>query len=357
MNDTNQKQGKTKEIDIIGLLKAILSNKKELGVCMLVGAVLGVVVALNTEKKYTSNVVLAPELGGASGLGGGLSDIASMVGVNLNSGGMSVDAIYPEIYPDVMSSSDFIVSLFDVPVTRFKENDKKTYYEHIRQDSKMPFWSYPMYWLTKLMPKKDLGGNADTLSTFWLTKDQYDACNAIRGNISCIVDKKTSVISISVTDIDRLVSAIIADTIQSRLQEYIVRYRTKKARNDLQYAEKLLVKARNEYIDAQQAYARFADANYNITLEELKTKRDRLENDMQLKFNVYNQTALQVQTAKAKIQERTPAFTVVQGASVPMKASSTPRSFIVIVFVFLGIFAEAIWVLYIKEYYMAKKKK
>lgn len=136
-----------------------------------------------------------------------------------------------------------------------------------------------------------------------------------------------------------------------------MRYRTKKARNDLQYAEKLLVKARNEYIDAQQAYARFADANYNITLEELKTKRDRLENDMQLKFNVYNQTALQVQTAKAKIQERTPAFTVVQGASVPMKASSTPRSFIVIVFVFLGIFAEAIWVLYIKEYYMAKKKK
>lgn len=45
--------------------------------------------------------------------------------------------------------------------------------------------------------------------------------------------QKTSVISISVMDQDPMVAAILADTLQSRLQQYITEYRTKKQKQIL----------------------------------------------------------------------------------------------------------------------------
>lgn len=45
-----------------------------------------------------------------------LSSLASSFGVNLSSG-MSTDAISPLLYPDLMASTDFVVSLFPVKIT------------------------------------------------------------------------------------------------------------------------------------------------------------------------------------------------------------------------------------------------
>ena len=38
---------------------------------------------------------------------------------------------------------------------------------------------------------------------------------------------------------------------------------------------------------------------------------------MQLKFNTYSQLSQQLQTARTKLREKTPAFTILKGASVP----------------------------------------
>ena len=136
----------------------------------------------------------------------------------------------------------------------------------------------------------------------------------------------------------------MADTIQKQLQEYITIYKTKKARMDLAYAEKLYHESKAQYIQAQQKYSAYSDANTDIILEAFKAKREELENEMQLKYNIYTQTVQQLQIAKAKVQEQTPAFSVIQSASIPLKASSTPRSFIVLLYVFLGFVFDALWV-------------
>ena len=73
-----------------------------------------------------------------------------------------------------------------------------------------------------------------------------------------------------------------------------------------------------------------------LVLQQYKSKEEELENDMQLKFNIYTQVAQQLQMTKAKLQERTPAFTILQMASVPQKASSMPRIFIPVIVMFLG---------------------
>ena len=80
----------------------------------------------------------------------------------------------------------------------------------------------------------------------------------------------------------------------------------------------------------------------------LATFYDQLHH-MQLKYNVYSQAEQQVNTARLKLQERTPAFTIIQNSTVPILASSTPRILIVAFFIFIGILFDSFWVLYLKK--------
>ena len=226
------------------------------------------------------------------------------------------------------------------------------------QDTPIPFWDKPFVWIGNLFEKKEDSQSANKrLDLFRLTKQQYAAYKAIRANLSCNVDKKTSIISLSVQDYDRFVAATIADTIQMRLQQYITLYRTHKSRNDLAYTKRLFAEAKANYIRSQQKYGAYADANEDLVLQSIKNKRDAMENEMQLRFNIYTQLSQQLQLAEAKVQERTPVFTVIQGASVPLMASSTPRSYIVMLFVFLGVLADAAWVLYLRKWVHDRREK
>ena len=55
--------------------------------------------------------------------------------------------------------------------------------------------------------------------------------------------------------------------------------------------------------------------------------------------------AQQLQMAKAKVQEQVPVYTVIQPATVPLKASNLSKLLLLIVFIFLlGILASG-WIL------------
>ena len=190
---------------------------------------------------------------------------------------------------------------------------------------------------------------------YCLTKIQSEVCEAIVGSIGCQINKGTNVITISVTDTDARVAACMADSVKTRLQNYITLYRTKKARQDLAYSQQINAEAKAAYEKSRQKYASFADANSEVVLMSYQSKLEDLENDMQLKFNNYSQTAQQVQKAQAKIQENTPAFTVIQNATVPLKSSSMPRTLMVIIFVFVGVIADALWVLVLSQAFGKKK--
>jgi uncharacterized protein involved in exopolysaccharide biosynthesis len=349
---------KNREIDIIACINKVCAEKKLLVIFLSIFAIVGIIYAINKPKEYTSSVILAPEVT-SMGMSQNISDLAGMVGLNVGGNGNSVDAIYPEIYPDVFASTDFIVKLFNVPVTLSKSNIKKTYFQHLKTDIKTPFWDYPKIWLLRLFSKKVKNNASKTINPNCLTKEQDNICQTIRGNIGCQLNKGTSVITITVTDVDPQIAACIADTLQNRLQEYITLYRTKKARNDLMYARKLNEEAKVDYTRARQIYASYSDANTDVILQSYQSKIEDLENDMQLKFNNYSETSRQVQQALAKVQENTPAFTIIQRAIVPLKASSTPRSMMVIAFMLLGCCLDAFWILVGRKFFvniLSKKK-
>ena len=80
-----------------------------------------------------------------------------------------------------------------------------------------------------------------------------------------------------------------------------------------------------------------------MVLESYRAKQTDLENDMQLKYNTYTTLMTQYQMAKAKVQERTPAFTLVQGAAVPIKPAGPKRMLFVAGMCVLAIICTSLW--------------
>ena len=331
-------------IDVIRFLKVLNSDKKQIFLYCSLGAVLGLGIAFSSPKIYKSSVMLAPEGSSSNNLTSNLSSLASMVGMNMNIGNMS-DAIFPEVYPDLMKSNQFIVGLFNIKVKSKDGKINTTYYNYIESKLSTPLWMKPISWIIN-HPSEPKSKKVDP---FMLTKEQAGVASTISKNITCTVDKKTSVISIEVTAEDPLIAATMADSIKSRLQLFITRYKTNKARNDAEYMERLCREAKEQYTRSRQLYGSYADANQDLLLESFKSKQADLENEMQLKYNIYTQVAQQLQLAKAKVQEKTPAFTEIQSASVPIKHSNRPKSITLFIFTFLAFITRCVVLLYQKR--------
>lgn len=150
-------------------------------------------------------------------------------------------------------------------------------------------------------------------------------------------------VRVEVQDAD--VAQQIADLVCKRLQTYITRYRTNKARKDVTYSEAIAKNAYDKYIKSQTDYAAFCDTHEDVTLTSYQQVQDRLENEMQLAFNTYSQCAQQLQLAKMKLQERTPVYTTIQPATVPQKPCGPKRVFTILAFTMLSFFGSVCWIL------------
>ena len=302
--------------------------------------IVAAIIAFSIPNYYKCTVMLAPELNGAKS-GGGLSGLASSFGINLGSTNTGADAINPTLYPDLMNSVTFKASLFPVKVQRDGEDSTMTYYDYLKNHQRSPWWTSAKKTVFSLFaPPEPVEGPVDP---FKLTAAQAGVIDIMNTKVFCDVDMTTNVITIDVTDQDPLIAATMADSVQLHLQEFITDYRTRKARVDLEYNQKLFKETKARYEKARQLYAEFMDANQDVILQSVRQKQTDLENEMQLQYNAYTQVASQLLAAEAKVQQDTPAFTLLQPASVPMKKSGPSRKNIVIAFLFLAIIATTLW--------------
>lgn len=295
---------------------------------------------------YKSTVSMAPEpTGSMPALSGSLGSLASSFGLSSLSKMNSTDALNVDIYPDIISSYDFLADLMTVEVET-KEGDVKTnYYTYLRDHQAQPWWGYITNGIKQLFSEGEADeiDGKEKIDVFCLTKKQDALFKQAQDNIVCAIDKKTEIISITVKDQDEKVCAMMADSTCRKLQEFIINYRTTKARVDYEYYKKLTEDSKKDYNKALNDYTKFSDTNNDLVLASYKSKGDYLENEMQLKYNVYTAMSTQMQQAVAKLQEATPAFTVIQKASMPIKPAGPKRLLIAIgmtMLVFIGMSAR-----------------
>ncbi len=307
------------------------------------------VITLGIPDYYKCKIELAPEdaaFGGSSSL----SVLASTFGVNLGGSSQGSDAITVLFYPDVLNSTDFKTTLFNIKVKRKSDKEAMSYYDYLRDEQKEPWWVSARERFFELISGEEEKKPDQKVDPFELTPEQTAISGMINQKIVCTIGssvaKQGSIITIEVTDQDPYVAATLADSVKTHLQKFLTDYKTEKARHDLLFTEKLYKESKRNYERARQLYVDFMDAHHDVVLENVRQKQTDLENDMQLLYNHYNAISSQLLAAKVRVQESTPAFTPLQSATVPLWPEGPNRRRLIVVFAIAAFFFTTIWVLY-----------
>ena len=343
------------EIDLMDLLRKVIGIRKKIYKAAGIGLIIGVIVAISIPKQYTVEVTLSPEMG--NNKGGGLSGLAASFlgsGATMSDG---TDALNASLSADIVSSTPFLLelSVMEIPAS---ENKKMTLNTYLDEESS-PWWSYIIG-----LPSMVIGGvkslfikeDEETISdrgnqgTIELSKKESQKIETLKKMIIASVDKKTSMTTVAVTLQNPKVAAVVADSVVGKLQEYIINYRTSKAKEDCIYLERLFKERQQEYYVAQKRYADYMDSHDNIILQSVRTEQERLQSDMGLAYQMYSQVASQLQVARAKIQEEKPVFAVLEPAVVPLLPSGISKKIYVLAFVFLSVCIVISWNLFGKDF-------
>ncbi len=346
-----------RSIDFVKIFRDLLKHKLLYFKVLPIVFVLAAIYTLSLPNYYKCTVKLSPELS-SSRSSSSLMNLASSFGFNVGSSrtaGMGTEALFPTLYPDLMNSSDFKTSLFEVPVTiegnkkRDERDRTMSYYEYLSKEQKSPWWSAAIggtiKFITSLFSNEE-PKEKKAFDPFRLTKKEAAMVKAINQRVVCDVDKKTMVITIDVVDQNPVIAATMADTVKARLQDFITDYRTSKVRVDLEFYKKIYAESKARYEKARQRYAEFMDANHDIILQTVRQRQTDLENEMQLQYNAYTQVAGQLLNAEANVQQETPAFTTLQSATVPVVKAGPKRAKMCLIFLFLAFLGTTVWILY-----------
>lgn len=339
------------EIDLAELARKLWLQRKFIFKACGVGAVIGLIVAFSLPKEYKTEVKLSPENSQNNKMGQ-LGGLAAMAGINLGGAVSSEDALSVELYPDIVQSTPFLLEFIQMPVETQNGKLRTTLYDYLTQHQRTAWWSYItgapfqlLGWGIGLLSEKPPEKDVSEIDPFQLSREQESFIHTLRQAITVEGDKKSGAISGFVVMQDPLVSALVMDSVLTRLQHYITDYRTSKAKHDLVFTEKLYREAKAAYYEAQQAYARYTDENRNVISARSMTEEERLKNEMELAYNVYNQMAQQLEMNRVKVQEQTPVYTVIEPAKVPLRAYKPNKIMIVVGFVFLVFIGSTGWLL------------
>ena len=302
-------------IDLRQLYKKIKERKRLFFITLPATFVLSCLYIICFPRYYDTDVRLAPEMENSMS-GGALGSLAASFGFDL-SNMESADAISPMLYPDLMSDNGFVSKFFNFKVVSADGEINTNYHDYLQKMQKHPWWDDVFEWMRNLLPKKQeetiAGAGGDgKYNPYVLSRREDGLIHKIQDNVQFSMDKKTGVITIMVRDQDKLICKTVADSVCER---------------------------------ARQLEGSYSDRNMDVVLESYRAKQEDLENDMQLKFNTYTAMQTQLQQAKAKVQERTPAFTLLKGASVPIKPTGPKRMIFVIGMVFLAFFGTIFWII------------
>lgn len=352
MIKSNQ-QNENQEIDLIALFRKLYINRKNIYKAVGIGIAAGIIIGFSLPRTYQVDVNLSPESGVSAT--GGLSGIASMFGLGSASAGFGEDALTFNMFPEIVKTNPFALEMLQIPI-QTQKGDCAILYDYLDTEKK-PWWSHIMEAPRMLVEgikslfKEEQKDSVKVIDPFRLTPEQNGRIGMLKKILEVETDKKSNMTKVTVSLQDPLAAAIVADSAVHKLQEYITDYRTRKAKQDYDFQLSLCEQYKKEYFEAQQEYAKFADANRNVILQTVTSEKERLQKNLTLAEQIYSQSMGQLQVLRGKVQEAKPVFAVVEPATVPLAPASPKKMLIIIAFAFLAFVLESAWILFGKDIY------
>lgn len=363
-NYNNPQAEKIVSIDWPKYISAFLQNWKKIGIITFIFAAAGVCVALTQARKYSVSVTLAPESAGGHQTGN-IGGLASMLGVNVGGGSSSSDALNITIFPEIVSSTPFLTSLFNVELNKMPKLPKDLaearavmsgpltsvkLFDYLTGRDAEPSWWDDLKQSVWGVDKAEEDADYLVVDERRLTKEQYYTMLVLKNMISVEVDKATAMTTVSVVMDDPLMCAQLADTVCRRLRDFVFDYRTEKERQTLAYYEAMCDSTYRTMVDAQAAYAASIDNNHNVILQKVSVQTQRLEQEASVASQVYQQMVQQREMSRANLQQVKPVFAVVEPATLPQLPVNSRKN-TVIMFVVLGFVLSFSWYVIVEEYY------
>ena len=357
------------EIDLIVLAKILWKRRWTVIWTLVIFILMGVFVALFSPVEYTAKTIMVPQMQSKSSGIGGLGSLAAMAGVNLDAMQGGSYELSPVVYPQIVQSLPFQKIIMHTPLTwegLSKPVSLLYYYDSVFKPNPLDVIKKYTIGLPGLMlgvpgsilkllkgsPVKSAAQVHDTVLLISLSKEEKGMRRMLNGQLSLEVNSKEGYITLTAKAPEALAAAQIAQKAMQLLQEQVTEFKIDKARNNLAFVKSLVKEKEKEFSNAQSRLANFRDSNRKLVSAMAKTEEEKLVSEYQLTFSVYSEVAKQLESAKIKVKDETPTFSIVEPVSIPTEKSKPKKPVIVIIWFILGGITGVGWVFgrhFIKE--------
>jgi uncharacterized protein involved in exopolysaccharide biosynthesis len=267
--------------------------------------------------RYTSTIKLLPELQPTEA--GNLrqfQELAESFNISLDTK-TQVEAIRPDLYPDILESAPFALSALHQPVV-LQSGQQLRLYKLITQSSGVlaanPVATMPL----------------PTQQPLRLSTDQQELLKDLQTLVKADLNAKTGIMTVSAHMPDPEVAAQVVQFAANYLQTYVRQYRTQKARQDEEFLQHQMVKARQAAYDSDERMLASFDQTRFVLLPSANLGNRRLAEQQRLAAQLYEDLAREHAKARIKVQTVTPVFKILEPAQVPDRRSWPKRKWIVL---------------------------
>ena len=292
----------------------LLSRWKVILLAGIIGGLLGLGYSLIKKPIYTAETTFVLEEGGSGGGLGQYAGLASMVGIDLGSGGGGIfqgDNII-ELYKSrtmiektLLTDADFDGKK-ELLISRFIEsNELREGWKDKPKLANIQF-DIPKEKFT-LQHDSIIGTIVDGINKNYLTVEKPD--------------KKLSIISVKVKGKDELFAKAFADKIVENVNEFYIQTKTKKSAENVQILQKQADSVRRVLNAAIGGTAAAMDANPNANpaMAVLRVPSQRRQVDVQASAAVYQEVVKNLEIAKISLRKETPLIQVIDEPVLPLK--------------------------------------
>lgn len=342
------------EIDLIELAKVIWSKRWFISKVTGFFVLLGVIVAFTSKVEYEASCKLLSENQGGVPSLGGLGGLAGLAGIDLSTSGPS-GILSPELYPEIVKSTPFIDKMLNTPIYFEKIDTTMSSFKYFKElDSPSLFdlikaYTFGLPGKIKQIFSGSLESNKRKYDLLRFSKEEWIIVEKLKERILVSLESKTGTIIISVKMPDPVAAAKLTDLLVRDLTQEVTNYKIQKYKINLEFVRERFEEAKKAYESKQAQLARFADRNRNITNSIVQTEYDRLQNELNITFEVYKGLATQLEQAKIKVKEETPVFSILEPVRIPESRSEPNRILIIFVFIFIGVSLASFYIIFLKK--------
>ena len=340
------------EIDLKDLILPLWKSRKKILTIAIFCGIFGGVLGFLTPVTYTAKCTFLPQTSQANGgISGSLGSLASLAGINLNTGASGGGDISPSLYATLLASSPFQKRILDSKIS--VEGDSITYRNYLENQPVSSLSTIQKY--TIGLPgiilsffseaKPSNSSVSDSTGLVPLDDKEYSLRTSLTGKINLANDTKEGFVSLSVVEGDPLIAAQVARVTEEVLQDWIIEYKIKNTKLQYDFIKNQFEGKQKEFFLIQEQLANYTDKNQNVMSASYLTRLNRLQAEFDLLNTVYSELAKQKEQAAIQLSKDMPTFSILDPVKVPKEKTGPKKSFYILGAFFTGLLFSSVWVL------------